>query len=93
MLMLEQLARDVVKNWASGDLAQTVRNLDTLLQEMAADRLLYAAQIAEAGHQTNDDLEIDDDPLLSVADEGVWVSAWVWVPIESEDDDEEEYRG
>ena len=25
------------------------------------------------------DVEIDDEPVLSVADEGVWVSAWVWV--------------
>lgn len=26
-----------------------------------------------------DDVEIDDQPVLSVADGGVWVSAWVWV--------------
>ena len=29
----------------------------------------------------NDDLEIDDNPATSVAEEsgGVWVAAWVWV--------------
>lgn len=27
-----------------------------------------------------DDVNIDDDALVSRADEGVWVQAWVWVP-------------
>lgn len=27
----------------------------------------------------DDDLEIDDDALVSHADEGYWVSAWVWI--------------
>ncbi len=27
----------------------------------------------------NDDLEIDDNPLVSVTNRGVWVNAWVWV--------------
>jgi hypothetical protein len=26
-----------------------------------------------------DDTEIDDEPELSPADDGCWVSAWVWV--------------
>lgn len=33
----------------------------------------------------NDEVEVDDVPLLSVAEDGVWVSAWVWVPIEQDD--------
>lgn len=28
---------------------------------------------------TDDELEVDDNPLFSVGDSGVWVSAWVWV--------------
>lgn len=27
----------------------------------------------------NDDVEIDDECVLSHADQGAWVSAWVWV--------------
>ena len=27
-----------------------------------------------------DDIEMDDNATLSVADDGVWVSAWVWLP-------------
>lgn len=34
---------------------------------------------AARDHYASDDLEIDDQPILSVAEEGVWVNAWVWV--------------
>lgn len=30
----------------------------------------------------NDDLEIDDDAVISASDDGCWVQAWVWVPTE-----------
>ena len=35
---------------------------------------------------TNDDVQIDDDAKVSVADEGTWVQAWVWVPAKEEQD-------
>lgn len=38
----------------------------------------YAVEIAR--EETNDDLEIDDMPIQSKADDGTWVSAWIWVP-------------
>lgn len=41
-------------------------------------------EAARDGYQ-DDDLEIDDDALVSHADEGYWVSAWVWI---AHDDDE-----
>ena len=31
---------------------------------------------------SNDDIEIDDKPKVSVADHGTWVQAWVWVQDE-----------
>jgi hypothetical protein len=31
---------------------------------------------------TDDELEIDDNPVVSHGDDGVWVSAWVWVSDE-----------
>ena len=38
------------------------------------------AQIARArGQYQSDDIQIDDDAVLSKADEGVWVQAWVWL--------------
>jgi hypothetical protein len=44
--------------------------------EIVAAREMYA----------DDDIQIDDDAAASRADDGVWVSAWVWVPNEEEDD-------
>lgn len=28
----------------------------------------------------SDDVEIDDEPMFSEAENGTWVSAWVWIP-------------
>ena len=39
--------------------------------------------------RSNDDLEIDDEPSVSIADEGTWVMAWVWVPDADEGDADE----
>lgn len=44
-------------------------------------------QIEEAREMyQNSECEIDDDAVLSVAEDGTghWVSAWVWVPTEDE---------
>lgn len=47
-------------------------------------------------HYVDDDLEIDDFPLVVSSgedgDEGIWVAAWVWVPdrwVHSGSDEEE----
>jgi hypothetical protein len=32
----------------------------------------------------NDELEIDDNAIISQADDGCWVAAWVWVPVDSD---------
>ena len=34
-----------------------------------------------------DDIEIDDTAYVSHADDGYWVSAWLWVPQPEEDED------
>jgi hypothetical protein len=57
---------------------------DELAKFAAAARTIYA-------DPSDDDIEIDDDPLFSDTDDGVWVSGWLWVSntaagIESEDD-------
>lgn len=45
------------------------------------DRAEAANTIARARkhRKIDDELEIDDDPVLSIADEGTWVSAWLWI--------------
>ena len=37
-------------------------------------------EIRQARELATDELEIDDEPLVSIGDRGVFVNAWVWVP-------------
>lgn len=55
---------EIVKRWD-----QEKANLDNFSGEIEEARDNYAT----------DECEIDDCPAVSEADNGVWVSAWVWV--------------
>lgn len=69
---------------------ETLAAIREHLTELTADREAHELTIEAArNNHCSDDVEIDDVPTLSIGDEGVWVSAWVWVPIETEDEDEE----
>ncbi|MCY1215950.1 hypothetical protein D9M72_278080 [compost metagenome] len=86
MLALESLARDVVRlrNADPAGLNAKLDTLDRLLQTMAQERLDHEDTIQAARSNyaapSDDDLEVDDEPLLSVGEDGVWVGAWVWIP-------------
>lgn len=45
----------------------------------------YPTSQAARAQYCDDDIEIDDAPLFSVADNGCWVSAWVWVEGQDEE--------
>lgn len=80
MLHLESAARDVVRKWETGDLAAAVRELSAVLDGLEVDRVDYAEAIDVARRHTGtDEIEVDDDPLVSVGEDGTWVSAWVFV--------------
>lgn len=51
---------------------------------LPADPALRDRAVAE---YATDEIEIDDVAYISQANDGTWVSAWVWVPNEDEDDD------
>lgn len=38
--------------------------------------------------KTSDDLEVDDDAVVSVGDGGAFVQAWAWAPAVEDDDGE-----
>ena len=53
------------------------------IRDMGADREASAKAIERArGDYCNDDIEIDDVPMVSIGDEGTWVQAWVFVRAE-----------
>jgi hypothetical protein len=53
-------------------------------KQAITDRERFEGQIDAAREVCDDDLEIDDDPVTSEADGGVWVSAWIWVRNDEE---------
>lgn len=67
-------------------------NLNTgFFEPQQADALVYFHQphlmpYAEQV-ETSDELEVDDRPIFSEADDGVWVGAWVWVAKSDEADE------
>ena len=89
-MLLETLARDVIAAWESGDPAHAIDSLEAYLQRVDDERSAHDLTICAARSNYEDssdhDVEIDDKPLLSIADEGVWVSAWVWVRTEYDED-------
>jgi hypothetical protein len=50
-----------------------------------SSRAEYIEQARRRFSAVTSEIEIDDEPVISVAEEGVWVSAWVWVPREVAD--------
>ena len=50
------------------------------------DQANCAEDIKRARALASDELEIDDNPMVSVGDQGVWVSAWVWAPLPTEEE-------
>ena len=55
------------------------------LAEQAEGRDIHEFTIKAArDNYADDDCEIPDEPLLSFAEDAVWVQAWVRVPLEKE---------
>lgn len=46
---------------------------------------LTSAYVSQARIQCegNSDLEIDDDPSVSLSEGGAWVAAWIWVDCDA----------
>lgn len=84
MSILEDLARRVIGSWEDGDLAGAVRDLDVYLREQDELRAAHEGtiQAAIANFEEDDGQVVGDSPLLSVAEDAVWVQAWVRVETE-----------
>lgn len=74
----DRLAQAVIDG--DPEAATIAARLQASLKEMKRETQTYKRLIEKARDiHTNDEVEIDDKPILSVADEGVWVNSWVWV--------------
>lgn len=82
MLKIEHLARELVAKVATMPYVDPA-HYEALKKELDAatqNRTVHARTIEAAREKhATDEVEIDDDVLLSIGDEGMWVSAWVWI--------------
>ena len=73
---------------ASNSLTESATALRQSIDKLIVEREQESAVIAAArGRYESDDLEIDDDPIVSIGENGVWVGAWVWVGREADHED------
>lgn len=56
-------------------------------------KVAYIAQARREFAASSTEIEIDDEPAVSVAEGGAWVSAWLWVSHEESDQGEKEQAG
>ncbi|TSP14058.1 hypothetical protein [Cupriavidus campinensis] len=81
MKSLVEAAREVLANWETGDLAGAVHALEGALETVTqAEQTLRDIAAKHAYDSMRDDLEVDDTAFISEADDGIWVSAWLWIP-------------
>lgn len=64
------------KPTAMQELQTALSRVDSAFDDQAA----CSGEIQRAREVATDELEVDDEPMVSVSDQGVWVNAWVWVP-------------
>lgn len=87
MTTLEYLTRQLLDAVEEGscDVNQAIHELRDYLDDQDTDRDDHEFTIEAArSNFADDDCEIPDKPLLSVAEDAVWVQAWVRVPLEKE---------
>ena len=79
---LYDAAKEVLASWEHGDLAGAVRKLDAAVNDPDLPATTEEIDRARAIHGS-DEVEIDEWALTSRCEEenGLWVSAWVWVPL------------
>lgn len=88
MLELEAAACRVLDSWEKGDLASAVRDLDLQLHAQRELRVMHSHVIGiakdryAAFHGEPTGIEVDDAPYLCKGDQGLWVSAWLFIPNE-----------
>ena len=87
MSTLEYLARQLLDAVEEGscDVNQAIHELRDYLDEQDEGRDDHEFTIKAArDNYHDDDCVIDAKPLLSFAEDAVWVQAWVRVPLEKE---------
>ena len=82
MNSLEFLARQLVDAISEGspNAGSALSDLELYLRDQDIARSDHEGTIAAAkANYADGDCQVYDQPLLDIADGGIWVEAWVWV--------------
>ncbi|WP_224962609.1 hypothetical protein [Geomonas subterranea] len=77
-------ARNLIKDADAGNAIDLVDLKVAIgeLEMMVFERLEHAPLVAQARKEGGEQVQVDPNPLVAVAEDGVWVEAWVYVPKE-----------
>lgn len=78
---LEAAAREMIRQWhAGGKLEELVKTLEAAVAESIPDaHEVEYRDVAIARHAGNPEIEVDENAIVSVGNDGAFVSAWVFV--------------
>ena len=87
---IEKLARDYPSR-IPDELCEEFEKLLELIDNTAIEQMQLRHYVVRAHelHHSDGELEVDDDAIVSIAEqpEGAYVQCWVWVPKEEVDGD------
>jgi hypothetical protein len=76
--LLDILQSDIYTDDAEyADRVRSIREW-AALQQMASPELIEEARELHA-RQSGDDIEVDEEALISASENGTWVAGWLWV--------------
>ena len=79
MLEIERLAKQVVDQWETGQLAEAVRALAAKLHALRLRRnegARHVAHLKSYYRGASNDVEVDEEPLIDRTEDGYWISVW-----------------
>lgn len=74
-------ARERIRSWRDALAAYDAEEAEQAKLRDDHELTIEAAR----SNYASDDIQIDDQPALSVVKGGVWVAGWLFIPIESEE--------
>ena len=81
MTELEILVRQAITARRPESRDAAMLNLVHLIHRLDEERKRYKDQIKQARQMGDANLEVDGNPEISVAEDAVWVSGWIRVPV------------
>lgn len=81
---------EAIQNVPNGPARRLREELKRKRDEYNSPKANYLRENVDKWHRLDDEMEVDGGAATSIADDGGWVQAWLWVPFPDPEDDDEE---